>query len=657
MEEQCSLYVGDLDPSVTEEQLIQSFSKIQGYISAVLCPDTITGRSLCYGYVNFFGYQHAMHAIEIMNHKFINGKSIRVALSLPNSEARKSGIGNLFVKNLDISVDNSKLQHIFSKYGKIVSCKVAVTPEGKSKGYGYVQFESKESSNDAIQKVNGTIVEGKEIYVSPFISRSERFQANSGAIYTNLYVKNLDSEVTEDILRDKFSQFGEITSLLISKDENGVSKGFGFVNFEHSNDAKRAEESIHGTQLESKAIYVARAQTKAERQGILSAQFEQRRKERLQKYKGLNVYVKQIDENVDDSQLNDYFSQCGVISSAKIMRDQKGASKGFGFVCFSTPEEANMAIKTLNGVKFHGKPLYLAIAQSKAERRAFLQSLYARHNSGFLRPFIANITTPSPIYHKFGYQPPWRPNGFSPPVGPAGLQPPPLRVIPGTPPMQNRQSLYSPFPRFAGAYPMPYPQGQSQSVRFNKHTGYQQRAGNVKNLCNGHPRPRSNGNHVPLADTSSSSAKAPNEFKDLSSKLAAASAEERKDILGRLLYPLVEKLHVSKYYRFRSRRTSLMSWKFWLDLSSDFSPADWVFCPFSSPGFQSDIASKITGMLLEMDNAELLLLLESHESLAAKVEEAVQVLELYQTRSKASKGEIQATAGQLEPLSSEASCN
>ncbi|KAJ6739650.1 POLYADENYLATE-BINDING PROTEIN 7 [Salix koriyanagi] len=606
MEEQCSLYVGDLDPSVTEEQLIQSFSKIQGYISAVLCPDTITGRSLCYGYVNFFGYQHAMHAIEIMNHKFINGKSIRVALSLPNSEARKSGIGNLFVKNLDISVDNSKLQHIFSKYGKIVSCKVAVTPEGKSKGYGYVQFESKESSNDAIQKVNGTIVEGKEIYVSPFISRSERFQANSGAIYTNLYVKNLDSEVTEDILRDKFSQFGEITSLLISKDENGVSKGFGFVNFEHSNDAKRAEESMHGTQLESKAIYVARAQTKAERQGILSAQFEQRRKERLQKFKGLNVYVKQIDENVDDSQLNDYFSQCGVISSAKIMRDQKGASKGFGFVCFSTPEEANMAIKTLNGVKFHGKPLYLAIAQSKAERRAFLQSLYARHNSGFLRPFIANITTPSPIYHKFGYQPPWRPNGFSPPVGPAGLQPPPLRV--------NRQSLYSPFPRFAGAYPMPYPQGQSQSVLFNKHTGYQQRAGNVKNLSNGHPRPRSNGNHVPLADSSSSSAKAPNEFKDLSSKLAAASAEERKDILGRLLYPLVEKLH-------------------------------------------SDIASKITGMLLEMDNAELLLLLESHESLAAKVEEAVQVLELYQTRSKASKGEIQATAGQLEPLSSEASCN
>lgn len=43
---------------------------------------------------------------------------------------------------------------------------------------------------------------------------------------------------------------------------------------------------------------------------------------------------------------------------------------------------------------------------------------------------------------------------------------------------------------------------------------------------------------------------------------------------------------------------------------------------------QSELAAKITGMLLEMDNSELLLLLESPESLATKVEEAVQVLKL-----------------------------
>lgn len=43
---------------------------------------------------------------------------------------------------------------------------------------------------------------------------------------------------------------------------------------------------------------------------------------------------------------------------------------------------------------------------------------------------------------------------------------------------------------------------------------------------------------------------------------------------------------------------------------------------------QPDLAAKITGMLLEMDNSELLLLLESPEPLAAKVDEAVKVLQL-----------------------------
>lgn len=51
------------------------------------------------------------------------------------------------------------------------------------------------------------------------------------------------------------------------------------------------------------------------------------------------------------------------------------------------------------------------------------------------------------------------------------------------------------------------------------------------------------------------------------------------------------------------------------------------------PLMQPDLVAKITGMLLEMDNSELLLLLESPESLAAKVEEAVQVLKLSKSKS------------------------
>jgi polyadenylate-binding protein len=67
-------------------------------------------------------------------------------------------------------------------------------------------------------------------------------------------------------------------------------------------------------------------------------------------FQGSNIYVKNIDDNVSDEELRGHFSACGTITSAKVMRDEKGISKGFGFVCFSTPEEANKAVNT-----FHGK--------------------------------------------------------------------------------------------------------------------------------------------------------------------------------------------------------------------------------------------------------------------------------------------------------------
>ncbi|KAH9700204.1 polyadenylate-binding protein 7 [Citrus sinensis] len=163
--------------------------------------------------------------------------------STPNSEARLSGIGNAFVKNLASTIDNLKLHQIFSKFGDIQSSKVVVSQEGKSKGYGFVQYSTPESALDAIEKLQGATVERMELYVGPFIRRADRIQ--EGSSFNNLYVKNLDDDMTEEILVEKFSEFGKITSLVISKDANGTSKGFGFVNFENPDDVKRAKDTMH----------------------------------------------------------------------------------------------------------------------------------------------------------------------------------------------------------------------------------------------------------------------------------------------------------------------------------------------------------------------------------------------------------------------------
>lgn len=86
-------------------------------------------------------------------------------------------------------------------------------------------------------------------YVGNFIKKSERILQNPEAKYTNLYMKNLDDDITEELIDLKFSEFGKVTNVKIAKDADGKSKGFGFVNFEDPDCAKRALESMNGLPL------------------------------------------------------------------------------------------------------------------------------------------------------------------------------------------------------------------------------------------------------------------------------------------------------------------------------------------------------------------------------------------------------------------------
>lgn len=100
--------------------------------------------------------------------------------------------------------------------------------------------------------------------------------------------------------------------------------------------------------------------------------------ERLNKYQGVNLYVKNLEDNVDDDKLRAEFTPFGTITSCKVMRDDKGNSKGFGFVCYSTPEEATRSVTEMNGRIIGTKPLYVALAQRREVRKAQLEAQHAQ---------------------------------------------------------------------------------------------------------------------------------------------------------------------------------------------------------------------------------------------------------------------------------------
>ncbi|XP_015667139.1 polyadenylate-binding protein 4 [Protobothrops mucrosquamatus] len=610
-----SLYVGDLHPEVTEALLYEKFSPAGPVLSIRVCRDMITRRSLGYAYVNFQQPGDAERALDTMNFDVIRGKPIRIMWSQRDPSLRKSGVGNVFIKNLDRSIDNKALYDTFSAFGNILSCKV-VCDENGSKGYAFVHFETQDAADRAIEKMNGMLLNDRKVFVGRFKSHKER-EAELGAKakeFTNVYIKNFGDEMDDERLKGLFSNYGKTLSVKVMTDPAGKSKGFGFVSFEKHEEASKAVEEMNGKDINGKIVFVGRAQKKVERQAELKRRFEQLKQERISRYQGVNLYIKNLDDTIDDEKLRKEFSPFGSITSAKVMLED-GRSKGFGFVCFSSPEEATKAVTEMNGRIVGSKPLYVALAQRKEERKAHLTNQYLQRIAG-MRALPANTIV----------------SQFQPASG--GY------FMPAVPQAQNRPTYYAPnqitqmrpSPRWQpGGRPQGF-QGMPNSMRQSgprptlRHLaptsaaqasrglpGAPQRIGVAATAPNLAPRPPvvtkapravppykyAAGIHSPHPAVQPLQAPQPavhvqGQEPLTASMLAAAPPQEQKQMLGERLFPLIQAMHLS-------------------------------------------LAGKITGMLLEIDNSELLHMLESPESLRSKVEEAVAVLQAHQAKKEAAQ--------------------
>jgi polyadenylate-binding protein len=603
-----SLYVGDLAPDVTEAVLFDIFNAVGPVASVRVCRDAQTRRSLGYAYVNFHRVDDAERALDTLNFKPIKNRPCRIMWSHRDPTLRKSGQGNIFVKNLAKSIDNKQLYDTFSMFGNILSCKVASSGKGDSLGYGFVHYEADEAAALAIEKVNKKVIAGEKVIVMPFKSKKERGGVNKDK-YTNVYVKNLPGDYTKEQLQELFSKYGRVTSCMVAapKEDAKESKraGFGFVNMETHEEAAAAVAGLDGFELEGKTLSVCRAQKKEEREKELREKFENLKIERQKKWAGINLYIKNLADETTEEKLREMFAPFGTIQSCHIARDEKDKkSRGFGFVCFQTPEEATKAVTDMNGKMVDSKPLYVALAQRKDVRRNQLEQRFASRvpKGGPMGPQPPMFPPNMPMFY------PQQPRAGGPFMYPQMAwrgAPMPGPQMMGQMRGQPTMGAYQLMPVHGGRGGAPAGaapgrggrggRGGQQGSRGQQQGGpQQQQQQQVQQQQQGAPsganykytenaRNRGQGQQAAQGDVPADTDKASNPKTSFVQELAQAGEKQKKQMIGEQLFPLI-----------KSR--------------------------------QPVLAGKITGMLLEMDNSELIHLLESGAALDEKVAEALDVL-------------------------------
>jgi len=265
----------------------------------------------------------------------------------------------LFAADLPEDTCEEDLYGFFTGY-KMVTSKVV---QNINNTYAFVNFETRNDAERARRELNGVTIQAK--YASGINKISKpvrlcRYESRTGLSSIdprcNLLVKNLSPQVSAHLLWNTFIKYGDVRSSKLMIDIMGESKGFGFISYYRWEDAMKAKEQLNDKDLLGKNLKI----------NFLE-------KGRRHVVKKNNIYVKEIPKkNFTEKELIELFSKFGKINSAVILKDEKGESKGFGFVCFEKPEDAEKAKNEMNGKKVFDdveNKLYVSFALKKAERK------------------------------------------------------------------------------------------------------------------------------------------------------------------------------------------------------------------------------------------------------------------------------------------------
>ncbi|GMH17991.1 hypothetical protein Nepgr_019832 [Nepenthes gracilis] len=179
-----------------------------------------------------------------------------------------------------------------------------------------------------------------------------------------LFVGGISWETSEDILRDHFTQYGEVSSSVIAKDRiTGSPRGFGFVTFVDPSSADKALDDQHV--IEGRTVEVKKAIPRSEQQQNSQKQHHHQQNSKDlgrnsngsyggnnndEKFRTKKIFVGGLSANLTEEEFKNYFERFGRITDVVVMHDSMtNRPRGFGFITFDSEE----VVETIMQKNFH----------------------------------------------------------------------------------------------------------------------------------------------------------------------------------------------------------------------------------------------------------------------------------------------------------------
>lgn len=275
-----SIFVGNLSWNTDDDSLHGFFDAEFEVAAANVQRHENSGRSKGWGLVTLANDVDTPKAIDFFNNKELDGRALIVRAdrgatkreSKQNSSrdtkvAEQAGPSTkLFVGNLTWDTTSEDLEKNFADYGSLVSAEVMSKPDGRSRGWGIVEFSTTEGAGNALDNMNGAEIDGRAIKVEfqkPRTARAPRQRRErkprqqtefaEPSPSNSIYVGNLPWSFGDDDVFALFEGTGA-TSAEVKSGYDGRSRGYAIVTFDSQEDASSAIDSVNGADADGRQV-------------------------------------------------------------------------------------------------------------------------------------------------------------------------------------------------------------------------------------------------------------------------------------------------------------------------------------------------------------------------------------------------------------------